>query len=388
MPAVNSWLVFCVPSARPLQNGPAISAIAVNAKPLSDTVITEAITITATLTGESSQSVSASRPIAAAAASAMVRIGRSREPTMSDQRPAAIRPPAPSIWAAVTIAPADAADQPRSLISHTSVNVHTTTWGTTSRTDTAWMRHNTDDPRYGLARSASSASCTRRPRRVDHRDRAHHRGHRAHHCGEQQRDRDAVAFRETRNHQGAQPDSQRLGGLPNAHHQAALLRRKPSDHQSAACRVAAGRRHAAEQQKGADRDERVHRRRRERRRRRQRRTQRQHDPLADPVDDVAPRDQRRHHAEAGHRRQQARLRQIQAAFGVQRRDEERRAVDEDVRAQRRAQRDDQHRPAAHGADRFDGHAAIVAQLSHDAEPSFHIVRHSSGSWPRRRDRGH
>src|SRR6185436_16727268 len=63
-----------------------------------------------------------------------------------------------STWAAVTIAPADAADQPRSLISHTSVNVHTTTWGATSRHDTAWMRHNTDDPRYGLARSAASAN--------------------------------------------------------------------------------------------------------------------------------------------------------------------------------------------------------------------------------------
>src|SRR5262245_24727252 len=101
--------------------------MAVNANPLSDTVITDAITISATLTGESSQSVRASRPIAAAAASAMERIGPSRELTMSDQRPAAIRPPAPSSWANVTIAPADAADQPRSAISHTSVNVHTKT---------------------------------------------------------------------------------------------------------------------------------------------------------------------------------------------------------------------------------------------------------------------
>src|SRR5690349_18982168 len=133
--------------------------MAVNARPLSDTVITEAITIIAMLTGECSQSVSASRPIEAAAASAIVRIGRSREPTRSDHRPAAIRPPAPNIWAAVTIAPADAADQPRSLISHTTVNVHTTTCGATKRHDTAWMRHNTDEPRYGFARSASSASC-------------------------------------------------------------------------------------------------------------------------------------------------------------------------------------------------------------------------------------
>src|SRR5262245_16109121 len=114
--------------------------MAVNANPLSDTVITDATTISATLTGEPSQSVRASTPIAADAASAMERIGLSRELTMSDQRPTAIRPAAPSSWATVTITPADAADQPRSVISHTSVNVHTTTCGTTSRTDTAWMR--------------------------------------------------------------------------------------------------------------------------------------------------------------------------------------------------------------------------------------------------------
>lgn len=70
--------MFCVPSARPLQNGPAISAIPVNAKPLSDTVITEAATISAMLTGDDNQSVSASAAMVTAAASAMVRIGRSR----------------------------------------------------------------------------------------------------------------------------------------------------------------------------------------------------------------------------------------------------------------------------------------------------------------------
>ena len=66
---------------------------------------------------------------------------------MSDQRPAAMRPPAPNTWAIVTMAPAEPADQPRSLISHTSVNVHTIAWGTTSNTDTAWMRHSVADPR-------------------------------------------------------------------------------------------------------------------------------------------------------------------------------------------------------------------------------------------------
>ena len=144
---MSNWLVFCVPSARPLQNGPAISAIAVKANPLSDTVITDATITIATLIGEFSQSVSANRPIDAAAASAMTRIGRSRERTMSDHRPAAIRPAAPSTWASVTSRPADAADQPRSAINHTSVNVHTTTCGATRSTETAWMRHSVADPR-------------------------------------------------------------------------------------------------------------------------------------------------------------------------------------------------------------------------------------------------
>ena len=35
------------------------------------------------------------------------------------------------------MAPADAADHPRSVINHTSANVHSTDWGTTSSTETA-----------------------------------------------------------------------------------------------------------------------------------------------------------------------------------------------------------------------------------------------------------
>src|SRR3954470_1523654 len=158
MPAVRSWLVFCVPSARPLQNGPAISAIAVNANPLSDTVITDATITIATLIGEPSQSVNARRAIAAAADSAMTRIGFSREPATSDHRPAAIRPAAPSTCASVTSRPAEPADQPRSTINQTSVNVHTTTCGATRSTDTAWIRHSVDEPRYGLESSCSAAS--------------------------------------------------------------------------------------------------------------------------------------------------------------------------------------------------------------------------------------
>ena len=55
--------------------------------------------------------------------------------------------PAPRIWATVTSAPADAADHPRSVINHTRVKVQMNPCGTTSSTDTAWMRHSIEDPR-------------------------------------------------------------------------------------------------------------------------------------------------------------------------------------------------------------------------------------------------
>jgi len=147
IPVASNWLVFCAPSARPLQNGPAISAIAVKARPLSLTVTTDATINAAILHAESSASVSASSTMDAAAAAAMIRMGRNRAPIRSDHRPAATRPNAPRIWVTVTRAPADAADHPRSLISHTSEKVHTNACGTTSSTDTAWMRHSVCEPR-------------------------------------------------------------------------------------------------------------------------------------------------------------------------------------------------------------------------------------------------
>ncbi|VBA37192.1 hypothetical protein LAUMK13_01518 [Mycobacterium innocens] len=45
-------MVFWAPIARPLQKRPATSGIAVNAKPLSSIVITDAATISATATVE------------------------------------------------------------------------------------------------------------------------------------------------------------------------------------------------------------------------------------------------------------------------------------------------------------------------------------------------
>ena len=69
--------------------------------------------------------------------------------------------------------------------------------------------------------------------------------------------------------------------------------------------------------------------------------------------------------------------------------QEGRAVYEDVRAQRRAQRYHQHRPAAYGADRSNGHATMVAQASQDAESLVQIVRQIPvGPGRVRRDRWH
>jgi hypothetical protein len=46
--AIRRWLVFWMPSARPLQNGPANSVIAVASNPLSSTAITETMTMNTT----------------------------------------------------------------------------------------------------------------------------------------------------------------------------------------------------------------------------------------------------------------------------------------------------------------------------------------------------
>ncbi|OBG22692.1 hypothetical protein A5764_12405 [Mycobacterium sp. 852002-51057_SCH5723018] len=99
----------------------------------------------------------ASRKRAEAAATAMMRTGRMREPTRSDQRPTAMRPSAPSSCESVTKPPAAAIDQRWSFISQTSMKVTVTVCGIISRPPTAWMRHNTDDPRYGLASSCAVA---------------------------------------------------------------------------------------------------------------------------------------------------------------------------------------------------------------------------------------
>ena len=46
--AISRWVVFWMPNARPLQNGPAYSVIAVASKPLSSTASTETMIISGT----------------------------------------------------------------------------------------------------------------------------------------------------------------------------------------------------------------------------------------------------------------------------------------------------------------------------------------------------
>ncbi|OBF91383.1 hypothetical protein A5791_15130 [Mycobacterium sp. 852002-51163_SCH5372311] len=77
----------------------------------------------------------------------MMRTGRIRDPTRSDQRPAMTRPSAPSSCESVTKLPAAATDQCRFLISQTSMKVTVTVWGIIISADTTWMRQSTDDPR-------------------------------------------------------------------------------------------------------------------------------------------------------------------------------------------------------------------------------------------------
>ncbi|ORV85221.1 hypothetical protein AWC11_19920 [Mycobacterium interjectum] len=129
--------MFWMPSARPLQNGPANSVMAVASRPLSSTAITEIATMSAMSNRESTRSESARRKRVNAAAAAMTATGCMREPMRSDQRPTATRPAAPSSCDRVTRPPAAATDQWWWLTSHTSMKVTVTVCGIMSRPATA-----------------------------------------------------------------------------------------------------------------------------------------------------------------------------------------------------------------------------------------------------------
>ena len=89
-----------------------------------------------------------------AVTAAMNATGCIRDPIRSDQRPTRMRPSAPSNCDTVIAPPAAAIDQPSFLISQTSMNVTVTVCGIISSDDTAWMRHSTEETRYGLASSS------------------------------------------------------------------------------------------------------------------------------------------------------------------------------------------------------------------------------------------
>ncbi|OBK41472.1 hypothetical protein A5657_00595 [Mycobacterium kubicae] len=130
-------MVFWMPNARPLQNGPANSVIAVACSPLSSVAMTEIAIISGTSYSESMWSDKASRNSVMAAATAITATGCMREPMRSDQRPTAMRPTAPSSWEMVIKPPAAATDQWWWLISQTSMKVTVTVCGIISSADTA-----------------------------------------------------------------------------------------------------------------------------------------------------------------------------------------------------------------------------------------------------------
>ncbi len=90
--------VFWIPSARPPQNGPAISATAVNANPFGAEVRIDATSRTPTAIAESVHAVTDSATIDTTTDAATRRIGPSLLPTRSDQAPVTTRPRAPRIW--------------------------------------------------------------------------------------------------------------------------------------------------------------------------------------------------------------------------------------------------------------------------------------------------
>ena len=149
-----------------------------------------------------------------------------------------------------------------------------------------------------------------------------------------------------RHHQRAQSHPQRLGGLPDPHRQPAPFGREPAHHQPSTGRITARRGHPAQKEEHRYPQQRVRQRRRQCRGRGQRRSGPQHETLARPVHHVPPGDERGHHAELRHRRDQAGAGQVQAETGVQRRDEKCDAVDENIGEQGGEQSDGQHRPPA------------------------------------------
>lgn len=186
--------------------------------------------------------------------------------------------------------------------------------------------------------------------------------HRARRCRKQQSQAWTV-LSELRNHQGAHGDSQRLRGLADSHGQPPLMRRKPPRHHAAAGGIAAGRRHPAQERQRSHRHQRVNRCRGEGADRGQRGAGREHPTFSDAVRHITPGDQRDHHAQARHCRQQTPFGQRGAARSFQCGNHERNGVDKAERTGGYRQRNSDDRSAQRRADRLRGHQAMLAQMS-------------------------
>src|ERR1700761_4146790 len=155
--AARFWPVFCTPRARPAQASPASSATAVKARPLVLTDSATAASSATTASGDRPAIPRAVSPTTTVTTTASVRMGRSRLPTRSDQRPAASRLRAPARLATAMTRPASTALQPRLATRYSSANPVVANCGTTSRVLAAWMRQSTG-ARYGLPGGAVAVS--------------------------------------------------------------------------------------------------------------------------------------------------------------------------------------------------------------------------------------
>src|SRR5580698_10946310 len=104
--AARNWPVFWMPRAFPDQDGPAASATEVKDRPLSATLTVEA---TMRTTAEATAQCSAPQPASASMTTtpdtATQRSTRVRLPTRSLAEPTAMRPRAPTNWAAAMTTP-------------------------------------------------------------------------------------------------------------------------------------------------------------------------------------------------------------------------------------------------------------------------------------------
>ncbi len=169
-------------------------------------------------------------------------------------------------------------------------------------------------------------------------------------CRHEHRGVDAVLGGDDRHRDGCYPDAHWLRHLPDAHGEPAAVRREPAHDDPSARGCRARRGGAAEEQGDGERHQVGHEGCGEREDRGQSESEQEHQSLAAPVGDQAPRHQGEHHAERGCRGDDAGLGEGEALVADQGRDQERGAVDHHRRGSLRQRARDQHRPAPRGTD--------------------------------------